>query len=396
MLYRGTKPGAFYRGAYKPGKLYKGTQLVAGYADVAKVAPASWDGTYDDVMGVVAQGRGKQQTYSGKNLLMTNRETYTQGGVTVERLADGRYRITGTPTEPLSLYLGNGISIPLAAGTYTLSQAPAAESLNVLAFLLPGWRMGTFSLEEAKTFTDIYIDVPSAAVGQELDFVYGPQLERGDTATAYEPYVGGKPSPSPDYPQPLVASEGSLTASGRTGTTPTTVTLPVLRAIPGTDIRDTLAYIGGGQWQVTRRVGVVQLTGTETWTVGGQYREDKMDWYYVSARLADAVDSSDAACACTHYRHGVIANNQTTQGVGIVWQAIRVRYGDPPDGTDAWKAFLAAQAAAGDPVTIWYTLATPTTETVTLGELPSYPVYTELAVSGDFPPDVTGTVKVGN
>lgn len=119
-----------------------------------------------------------------------------------------------------------------------------------------------------------------------------------------------------------------------------------------------------------------------------------MDWYYVSARLADAVDSSDAACACTHYRHGVIANNQTTQGVGIVWQAIRVRYGDPPDGTDAWKAFLAAQAAAGDPVTIWYALATPTTETVTLGELPSYPVHTALAVSGDYPPDVTGTVKV--
>ena len=119
-----------------------------------------------------------------------------------------------------------------------------------------------------------------------------------------------------------------------------------------------------------------------------------MDWYYVSARLADAVDSSDAACACTHYRHGIIANNTTTQGVGIVWQAIRVRYGDPPDGTNTWKAFLAAQAAAGDPVTIWYALATPTTETVTLGELPSYPVHTALAVSGDYPPDVTGTVKV--
>ena len=216
-----------------------------------------------------------------------------------------------------------------------------------------------------------------------------------DTPTTYEPYVGGQPSPSPDYPQPLVAAEGALTASGRTGTTPTTVTLPVLRAIPGTDIRDTAAYIGGGQWQVTRRVGVVQLTGTETWTIGGQYREDKMDWYYQSASLADAVDSSAAACVCTHYKSAEIANNNTQQGIGIVWRAIRVRYGDPPDGTDAWEAFLAAQAAAGDPVTIWYALATPTMETVTLGELPSYPVHTELAVDGDYPPDVTATVKVG-
>lgn len=263
MLHRGAKPGALYRGAYKPGALYKGAQLIAGYEDAAKAAPASWDGTYDDVMGVTAQGKGKQD---------------------------------GTPT-------------------------PAA-------------------------------------------------------------------------PVPLVASEGTLTASGRTGTTPTTVTLPTLRAIPGSDIRDTLTYIGGGQWQVTRRVGVVQLTGTETWTVGG-LRADKADWYYQSPNLPDAVNTAVSDSACTHYPAAIISNNQTRQGCGIVWRAVRVRWGDPPDGTDAWKAFLAAQAAAGTPMTVWYTKAAPTTETVTLGTLPSYPVHTELAVSGDYPPDVTGTVKVG-
>lgn len=48
-----------------------------------------------------------------------------------------------------------------------------------------------------------------------------------------------------------------------------------------------------------------------------------------------------------------------------------------------------------DLAVIWYTLSAPTTETLTLGELPSYPVYTELGVSGDYPPDVTATVKVG-
>lgn len=195
MLYRGTKPGALYKGAYKPGKLYKGTQLIAGYADVSKAAPASWDGTYDDVVGVAAQGRGKQ---------------------------DG--------------------------------------------------------------------------------------------------------APTPSAPVPLVAAEGALTASGRTGTTPTTVTLPVLRAIPGKDIRDTLTYIGGGQWQVTRRVGVI-----------GSY---------------------------------------AGESVGNTW------------------ASSTGQLTTG--AVVWYTLATPTTETLTLGELPSYPVHTELAVSGDYPSDVTGTVKVSN
>lgn len=265
MLHRGAKPGALYRGAYKPGRLYKGAQLIAGYADAVKAAPATWDGTYDDVVGVAATGKGKQD---------------------------------GTPT-------------------------PAA-------------------------------------------------------------------------PVALVASEGALTASGRTGTTPTTVTLPTLRAIPGSDIRDTLTYIGDGRWKVTRRVGVVQFAGagTENWTIGG-LRADKADWYYQSPNLPDAVDSATTFTACTHYPQALIANNQTRQGCGVVWRTVRVRWGDPPDGTDAWKEFLAAQAAAGDPVTVWYELATLTTETVTLGTLPSYPVHTELAVSGDYPPDVTGTVKVG-
>lgn len=263
MLHRGAKPAAVYRGAYKPGKLYRGAQLVAGYEDVTKAAPASWDGTYDDVMGVVATGKGKQD---------------------------------GTPT--------------------------------------------------------------------------------------------------PSTPVPLVASEGSLTASGRTGTTPTTVTLSTLRAIPGSDIRDTLEYVGGGQWKLTRRVGVVQFAGTENWTIGG-LREDKADWYYQSPAMPGAVDSAVSDSSCTHYPYALIANNQTRQGCGIVWRAIRVRWGDPPDGTDAWRAFLAAQAAAGTPMTVWYTLAAPATETVTLGTLPSCPVHTELAVTGDYPPNVTGTVKVG-
>lgn len=383
MLHRGTKPAALYRGAYSPCKLYRGTQLIAGYADAAKAAPASWGGTYDDVMGVTAQGRGKQDgtptpsapvplvaaegslTASGRNMLMTNRETYQMNGITVERLADGRYHISGTPTAESSLWLSYEISLPLSAGTYTLAQTPAADELDVRVLLLPGWKQEFFVLTEATTITGCYINVPPSAVGQELDFVYGPQLERGGTAHPYRPYA-----------------------------VPTTVTLPTLRAIPGTDIRDTLAYIGGGQWQITRRVGVVQLDGTETWTVGG-LRADKADWYYQSPNLPDAVDNSVSSSGCTHYQYALIANNQTRQGCGIVWRAIRVRWGDPPDGTDAWKAFLAAQAAAGTPVTVWYELVTPATETVTLGTLYSYPVQTTLDISGDFPSDVVGTCKTG-
>ena len=386
MLHRGAKPGALYKGVYKPGKLYKGTQLVAGYADVSKAAPASWDGTYDDVVGVAAQGRGKQQTYSGAQLLDISTCTINSGkpyGLTITRDGDV-VKIQGTAD-----LTSDWVSLALIyAPNYDLS----GKGYVVTPFVIQGSIINVYGLRNAEE-RSIAVSM-GLSEGEAVDVALRLMVSV-DTPTAYEPYVGGKPSPSPDYPQPLVAAEGTLTASGRTGTTPTTVTLPTLRAIPGSDIRDTLTYIGDGRWKVTRRVGVVQFAGagTENWTIGG-LRADKADWYYQSPNLPDAVDSATTFAACTHYPHALISNNQTKQGCGVVWRAVRVRWGDPPAGTDEWKEFLAAQAAAGDPVTVWYELATLTTETVTLGTLPSYPVHTELAVSGDYPPDVTGTVKV--
>ena len=387
MLYRGTKPGVLYKGAYKPGKLYKGTQLVAGYVDVSKAAPTSWDGTYDDVVGVAAQGRGKQQTYSGAQLLDISTCTINSVkpyNLTITRDGD----VVRIQSTAVSGDVGGWYSFVLL---WMPNADLSGKGYVITPFLLQGSIEKVYGLRNAEetSIACVLILTEGEAVDVALRLMVSV-----DTPTAYEPYVGGQPSPSPDYPQPLVAAEGSLTASGRTGTTPTTVTLPTLRAIPGSDIRDEMAYIGGGQWEVTRRVGMVQLTGTETWTIGG-LKADKSDWYYQSLALLDAVDSATSSTACTHYPHALISNNQTRQGCGIVWRAIRVRWGDPPDGTDAWKAFLAAQAAAGTPVTVWYELVTPATETVTLGTLPSYPVHTNLAVSGDYPPDVIGTVKVG-
>lgn len=330
MLYRGTKPGALFKGAYNPGKLYKGTQLVAGYADVAKAAPASWDGTYDDVVGIVATGKGKQQTYSGKNLL---------DDAAMRTYSNWRDDLPGMTS------VNMGFVIATEPGTYTLNWTqPEDGSFPEFFYVYVVDADGGFNYFYLTTNTVVNlsytITVPTGGcayvrlvgIGGESVFraqvakIATIQLETGSTATAYEPYVGGQPSPSPDYPQPLVAAEGALTARGRTGTTPTTVTLPVLRAIPGTDICDTLAYIGGGQWQVTRRVGVIDSYAGES--------------------------------------------------VGATW------------------ASSTGQLTTG--AVVWYALAAPTTETLTLGTLPSYPVYTELAVSGDYPPDVTGTVKVGN
>ena len=115
-------------------------------------------------------------------------------------------------SKPIASVTYNGIAIPLQAGGVSVSKAAPA------------------------IWDGTYDDV------------------MGVTATGKGKQDG---TPTPSAPVPLVASEGTLTASGRTGTTPTSVTLPVLRAIPGSDIRDMLTYIGDGRWKMTRRVGVV-------------------------------------------------------------------------------------------------------------------------------------------
>ena len=51
------------------------------------------------------------------------------------------------------------------------------------------------------------------------------QIEYGSSPTAYEPYTGGKPSPSPDYPQPIEITDQPVTVTIKGGTEQQSITL---------------------------------------------------------------------------------------------------------------------------------------------------------------------------
>ena len=107
---------------------------------------------------------------------------------------------------------------------------------------------------------------------------------------------------------------------------------------------------------------LLTMDGSEAWKVSGKFLADKSDWYYISPKIPGAVDERPLKGneICSHYPHADVANNNAVQGCAIVWGAIRVRWGDTiPDDADTWKAYLAAQAAAGTPVQIAYKLASP-------------------------------------
>lgn len=177
-----------------------------------------------------------------------------------------------------------------------------------------------------------------------------------DIAASWTPTQAGSGDPSPENIRPI-SGKDNITLTRTAGSDVQTSTLSLTETIYGGSVDQD----GNG----VKEWALLTLDGTESWQIGG-IASDKSDWFYQSPRITDAVNTtpSQSSQLCSHYPYSAIANNSTLTGCAVVWGQIRVRWGDTiPDNTDAWKSYLAAQYAAGTPVTIAYKLASPTTFT---------------------------------
>lgn len=173
------------------------------------------------------------------------------------------------------------------------------------------------------------------------------QFEQSVSATPWEQFV--PESPSPDYPSPI------------SGVTKATVNgadyalLQTLYSLP-TGIADSFDAISG---QGTRQIGKIVLNGTENWT------REAIDSNSVRWKLlvSDAIhkQSSAGQILCSHYPSGLsttwskiqsITLSVIDEGAFYLFDAAH-QTSMPSD----WKAWLAAQYAAGTPVTVLYQLA---------------------------------------
>lgn len=335
MLRRGDQAGVFYRGDGQPARLYRGRTLIAGWTEQSKQAPATWESTYNNAFAVAAQGRGRQKTYTGRNLFdskwLSDLDDWAQNGD----------EYSGSQAQLVEAYGRKTSGFPIAfepQAQYTLSFFSRIEKDGMNARVDVYYTDGSyFRLGDRLTTTRRRIKA-TTAVGKSVSKIcydYGDgagvivhfdhiMIAKGTSDVDFEPYVGGQPSPNPDYPQALEASEGTLRSLNRSGQQSSTAALPTLRAIPGTDIRDTAESVSVGMWRITRRVGVIESYAGES--------------------------------------------------VGDTW------------------ASTTGQLTNG--ATVWYKLSALDIETLDLGALKTYPGYTALEVDGDYPPDVTATAKV--
>lgn len=150
------------------------------------------------IMDMMLYGKSEQFTTTGKNLLKIKDKTQTTRGVTVTA-KDGALALKGIAT-------GTGWAI-IDIDSFVLDGTCILSS-NVTTKTSVANKSYEQVLEQDKSKTLENAEVSKVCFniveGKSYDISnILIQIEKGSVATSYEPYTGGIPSPSPDYPQEI-------------------------------------------------------------------------------------------------------------------------------------------------------------------------------------------------
>lgn len=191
------------------------------------------------IMDMMMYGRSEQKQYRGKNLLPTTMylNSAVRNGLTFTNNGDGSVTVSGTATDITFFTLwgfntlaDKGILPGLKVGDTVYVSDCLLQETNSKE-LLKITTNGTTTINSSTTTIYVAIRVNKGAT---VNKTFYPQIEKGSEATSYEPYVGGQPSPSPDYPQEINSVVNPIVKlSNEGGTQFETVTLPyTLNAVP--------------------------------------------------------------------------------------------------------------------------------------------------------------------
>lgn len=206
------------------------------------------------------QGDTEQTTYTGKNLLASTESNWSFSTATSTlNSTAGQYAQWGAVT---------------GGQYYTASRKSVGESsYYIIAYFdsVPTVGLTAISFTSATSYeTSLSITSEAPATANYAVVFYGTglseegQLETGSTATTYEPYVGGIPSPNPDYPQPISVVTGTqtVTLTGGTVSEDYTVHLGTLELAKIGTYQDYI-YKSNGNWYKHAEIEKLLLDGTE-------------------------------------------------------------------------------------------------------------------------------------
>ena len=200
--------------------------------------------------------------------------------------------------------------------------------------------------------TDVEVGFPEQS-GSTVTISDGIDGHALDITASWTPTQAGSGDPSPENIRPI-SGRDKITLTRTAGSDTQTVTLSLPETIYGGSVdQDGDGAKEGELWM---------LDGTEAWhlidNTTHTFRMWRTPGYLPAAYLCDHYKSAGAVFTWTSLPDKTLGIS--TGAIGVT----DVKY----DSVDAWKSYLAAQKAAGTPVTIAYKLATPTTFTAAGGK----------------------------
>ena len=160
-------------------------------------------------------GESTQKTTTGKNKLPNTAISQTKAGVTFTINEDKSITINGTATMDMGFNICETGELDLPAGTYILSSQNTIPSSMWFTFRNNGADViaitnnnssGDFTLAEASNEARAYIYINNGVTLNNLT-IYPMIRLSSVTDSSYEPYTGGNPAPSPDYPSEIESIE---------------------------------------------------------------------------------------------------------------------------------------------------------------------------------------------
>jgi hypothetical protein len=283
-------------------------------------------------------GKSDQFTTTGAQLFNASKiPVLTAGGATVVGTADGGYRISGSGDLTSSFYETVKITdiSMLKPGNIMLKSEATVPKLSIKLINSSSVTLLELSENQTKTITEDMLNTEGVYLQYML---YGPSSRTITPGTYYpmlyqdgdgtwEPYTGEKPSPSPDYPQPII-STGTVTTGAQL--------LDFRNGKSGTVGGITYTNMGDGTY---KRTGTVTSSSGAIWFLGGYNITPNADDSNVIVTLKKGVEyiskdcwlfwfSGNAAFSCEEGKPFTPESDIKITGVRNPWQIEGSTYND--------------------------------------------------------------------
>lgn len=345
---------------------------------------------------IVIKGNTVQVTTKGYQLFYLPDDTIISNGVTTT-IKDGLISCEGTVAVNGWFDVSKKLNISLKQGieyTFSINKALSVrctlktfeDASGIDRNITIGKTSMQFTPDSDISSAYVWITAPA---GTNIDIQFRVQVEKGSTAHDYEPYTGGQPSPSPEYPQEVTGVDKILaTFKGNKSTLTKSLNHTLLKPLYrlGKNVYD---YIDFNRGKIVRNVGVITFDGSDDEDIRLSPPDGSRRVYLYTFRNSIlSIENINPYCKSNMFKFtnlwtdGIMSHNHLFY---VSSTDIYVSYNEITSLND-FKTWLKQ-----NPITVVYQLATPTEE-----DIPSA-LLTQLQALQTYYPvtfiDFTSTVK---